>query len=1004
MKWLNFFIDRPVTSWVLNIMLVVCGLLAAGGILVDEYPQVIVPRLTVQTNYRNASALTVEKEVTGPIEEALAVVEGLDKLSSESKSGESTVWLSFNANISMDRAVIQVNEQLSRIKSQLPSDADTPQLQRSGSAEPIFYITVKSKTLKGAELTHFANTHIKNHFQGINGVAGVKVWGPSYAMNIDLDELALIDQNMSIEHIASVLKNNELLLQAGKRGSLEPINLDVVAKNARDYEKLIIGTNADAPVYLGDLAHIRLQEDDRELRLRVNGQDAVLLAITKASDGNILNVTDALRAMIPKVNAELNNQAILSIEADKSLFVRESLKTIYMTILEACLLVLLIIFLFLRHLRATLVPLVTIPISLIATFLAFKIFGLSINTITLLALVLAVGLVVDDAIVVLENIFRYRERGASALDAARAGAQEIGFAIIAMTLTLISVYIPLAFVSDITGVVLREFAITLAAAVFFSGIVALTLSPLMCAYLLKKTPRENKFSLIIENIINHVEISYVKLLKIIFNHKKILYINLFIILILGAVINSYISTNLLPKEDRGLIGAFIPQVPGFNLDDLEKYQAQVEQLFINQPEVDRTLTFAFPEGAQVIALLKPRAQRFVHAEEVVERIRSLTSELPTISPQVWSDNIGLEALQDNAKDNSNIGVTIKSSKSYETIFEVAQNLADALQKDNFLKDAHTDLNLSEKAFSIEILREPLSALGINEKSLSILLQTFADRMRPSEFKLDGQRYDVLLNARDSHDDLSMIYVATKNGDQVPLATVAKVHRDVVAPSLKHKQQMRAATVSANLDAKTSLDQARVYLDKIVAEHVPSDMTISFDGALAMQEKSTTTFYMLILAGLVFIFAIMAIQFENILDPMIILVTVPLAAVGAIFTLWLTHTGANLFTQVGMLTLIGLITKHGILLTEFVSHHKKTMDLKEAIFTAAHWRFRPIVMTTAAMVLGALPLVMSTNAGYEARASIAWVIIGGMIFGTILTLFVLPVVIYSVYMIKQKYKG
>lgn len=1003
MKWLNFFIDRPVASSVINLMMVICGLLALNGLLVDEYPQVIVPRLTIKTSYRNASALTVEKEITGPLEEALALVEGLDSLSSESKSGESEIRLQFASGVSMDRAVMQANEQISRIKARLPEDVEMPQVMRGSGDEgdAIFYLSVKSNTLGGAALKHFANTHIKSHFQGIEGAAEVQVWGPEYAMDIELDERALYDQKVSPAQIANVLKNNELLLQAGTLSSNEPINLDVVAKNASDYERLVVGMNGDAPVLLGDVAKIELLEDSRDFRLRIDGQNAVILAITKASDGNILNITDAIRAMIPKVNEEIHGIARVSIEADKSLFVRESLKTIYKTIFEACVLVLLIIFLFLRHIRATLVPLVTIPISLIATFFALKIFGLSINTITLLAMVLAVGLVVDDAIVVLENIFRYREQGFSAMESARKGAQEIGFAIIAMTFTLISVFMPLVFVADITGVILREFAITLASAVFFSGIVALTLSPLMSAYLLKKTPQENRFSLAIEKFIKNIERGYAWLLGKLFAQRRFMYLALLFILALGVFLYQRLSSDLLPKEDRGLIGAFIPQVPGFDLDDLEPYQAQVEHIFIEQPEVERTITFAFPGGVQVVSILRPWHERAVHAEEVVERIRKLTSTIPTIMAGPWSDNIGLAALRDSSQENASVAVAIKSAKSYEEIEAAAQKLSEALQKDDFLKDARSDLNMSQKAFGVEVNREAMAALGIDEKSLSQALQTFSDRMRPSEFKLEGQRYNVYLESSTPVDDLSMIYVSTKDGEQVPLATVAEVRREVQAPVLKHLNQMRSATVFANLSPKTSLQEARIYLDEMVKKHVPQDMVVSYEGALAMQEKTSQTFFMLFLAGLIFIFAVMAIQFEGIIDPLIILVTVPLAGVGGVILLFLTNTGTNLFTQVGMLTLIGLITKHGILLTEFVTHHQKEgMDLKEAIFKAAAWRFRPIVMTTAATVLGALPLIISSGAGVEARASIGIVIVGGMIFGTILTLFVLPAVIYSVHSFKQ----
>lgn len=1003
MKWLNFFIDRPVTATVINAMLIVLGLLAFKGLLVDEFPVVVVPRLTVITSYRNASASTVEKEVTGPIEEALASVEGLEALSSESSNGESKVHLKFSPSVPMDRAVMQVNEQLSRIRSRMPEDADPAKVERGGDhGDAIFYITVKSPTLHGAALTHFTETHIKSHFQGIDGVAQVSVWGPDFAMNIELDPIALVELKISPLDIVNVLKRNELLLQAGTLRSMEPINLDVVAKSAEDYRQMIVGTNGGVPVLLGDIATIDLIDDSRNMRLRVNGQNATMLAISKASDGNILKITDDIRALIPKINEEIRGMAEISIEADKSFFVRESLKTIYRAILEACVLVILIIFFFLRHVRATLIPLVTIPISLTATFFALKIFGLSINTITLLAMVLAVGLVVDDAIVVLENIFRYREQGFNAREAAQKGAQEIGFAIIAMTCTLMSVFLPLVFIGDIIGVILREFAITLAAAVFFSGIVALTLSPLMCAHLLQRHPKENALSRGIEKAIIALDLAYLSSLKRLFRHRFVLYICLFVLLASGVFLYQRLDHDLLPKEDRGLIGAWIPMVPGFDLDAMEKYQAQVELLFMNRPEIERTLSFAFPSGVSVISILKPWHERNTHSEKIIEELRKETAQIPTINVFPWSDNIGLSALKDEGAENASVAVALKSAKSFEELELASHHLADEIRKEGVLEDVRSDLNMSQKAYAIEILREPLAALGVDEKSISIILQTFADRMRPSEFKLEGQRYSVFLQSQVPSDDLSMIYINTKDGGQVPLATVAKVKADVQAPVLKHLNQMRSATVLANLPEGTSMGEARVYLDEIVKKHVPSTIAVSYEGALAMHEKSSQTFLLLFLAGLIFIFAVMAIQFEGIIDPLIIMVTVPLAGIGGVFLLWVTQNGTNLFTQVGMLTLIGLITKHGILLTEFVSHHRKAgMDLQESIFLAAKWRFRPIIMTTAATVLGAVPLIISRGAGFEARASMGMVIVGGMIFGTALTLFVLPAVIFSVHSLSDR---
>lgn len=1000
MKWINFFIERPVTATVINCMLIISGLLAFRGLLVDEYPHIVVPKLSVETTYNNASTETVEKEITGPIEEKLALIEGLERISSESRAGHSSVHLQFMAGISMDRASMQVNEQLTRMSGRLPKEAQQPRINRGGAGRPIFYLSVKSSKLSGADLTHFAYTHIKNHFQGIDGLAEVKVWGPPYIMSIELDPLALHNQKISPHKIVEVLKKNELLLQAGQTKSGEPISLDVVAKNAQDYENMIIGSNATAPVYLGDVAQIRLTEDTKEEKFRVDGQNAVLIALTKASDGNILEVTDAITKVIPKVNEDLRGLAEVHIESDKSIFVRESLKTIYKTIIEACILVLLIIFLFLRHLRATLIPLVTIPISLCATFLALKIFGLSINTITLLAMVLAVGLVVDDAIVVLENIFRYREQGLNALEAAKKGAEEIGFAIIAMTCTLMSVFLPLVFVADITGTLLREFAITLASAVFFSGIVALTLSPLMCATLLKKEPHENALGRAIERCIIWLEVSYEKVLRKLFVQRKIMYAVLGVIIAGGGFIYQRLESNLVPKEDRGIIGASIPDIPGYDADTMDPYVDQVEQIFLARPEVLRTLTSISEGSNHVIAILKPWHERKKHAETIIDEIRKEIKELP-LEVYPWSDNIGLEALQDDSNGDSSIVVAIRSTKSYQDIEAVASLLSSKISVDGILKDAHSDLNMNQKSIAIDLKPEALASLGIDEKSISIAVQTFSDRMQPSEFKLDGHRYSVYLSSASKTEDLNLIYLATKSGIQVPLSTVAHIERHVQAPVLKHLNQMRAAKVLANQGDETSLSDAKNYLDSIIPQIVPSDMNITYEGALGMQEKSSKTFALLFLAGLVFIFAIMAIQFEGVIDPLIILFTVPFACIGGALMLWIVGSGTNLYTQVGMLTLIGLITKHGILLTEFVvNQRRQNIGLETAIFEAARLRFRPIVMTTAAMVLGALPLITSSGAGVESRAAIGTVIVGGMVFGTLLTLFVLPAAIYSVHSLRD----
>src|SRR5579871_2169683 len=815
MKFLDFFIDRPVTATVVNLMLIVCGVLSFKGLLVDEYPRIVVPKVKIYTPYSNASAKTVEREITDPIEEAMSLVEGVDSITSSSKSGLSEVRMRFSPHVSMDRAVMQVTEQLARIVPSLPEDADTPQIKRGDEGGGHFiYLGVKSKTLSGAALTHFARTHIKSHFQGINGVAEVEVMGAPYAMNIVLNTLAVHSQRLSPENIIRVLRQNELLLQAGRMRTKEPVSLDLAATGPEDYRRLIVGKNGNVSALLGDVANVDLIDDDSSQKIRIDGQNAIIIGISKAPDGNNLQVADAIYAMVKKVNEEVRGQAEITVESDHSVFVRASLKSIFNTILEACVLVILIIFLFLRHLRATLVPLITIPISLIATFAALKIFGLSINTVSLLAMVLAVGLVVDDAIVVLENIFRYREQGFGALESARKGAKEIGFAIVAMTITLMSVFLPLAFVGDITGVILREFAITLAAAVLFSGVVALTLSPLMCAWVLKHQSTEGKIGTKIEHAITWTENAYQKLLTKVFHRPRLLLICMLVVLFGGIVIYRYLPSDLVPKEDRGIIGAFIPMVPGFDLDDMEPYVGKVEAIFLGRSEIERSVVIGFEDGFHVVSILKPWSKRPLHAEKIVAAIRNEVKTIPTVNVYPWSWNIGLSALEEESGEHAEVMVALKTVGPYERLDVIAKKLVERLQKDGLLINPHYDLNMDEKAYSIKILREPLSALGIDEKAISIALQTYAHRIRASEFKLAGQRYKVYLEPDVKTDDLGAIYVATKSGEQVPLSTVAKVKQTVEAPVLRHLNQMRTTRVLANLNLGGSLGDAKAYLDKV----------------------------------------------------------------------------------------------------------------------------------------------------------------------------------------------
>lgn len=994
MKFVSFFIERPVTAIVINAMLVICGLLAFFSLTVDEYPKIVVPKLTIRVILPNASSETIEKEVTDPLEQGLAKIGGITKMISESSDQESRVQLYFSHKISMDKAVSLVNEELLKIKSILPKEAREPELRRVQDEGSLYYLGLKSSTLRGAALAHFANVEVKNHFSGLDGVAEARVLGPAYAMRISLDQVAMHSQKVDVFEVIKVLKESESMLSAGTLNRSEPISFDVVPKSSQDYEGLIVHRNDRVPVFLRDIANIELVQDERNLNIKIDGQDAVMIEVKKSADANILEVANAVKKLILKLNTELKGQIVFESLHDQSIFVRESLGTIYRTIFEACLLVLFIILIFLRNLKAILIPLITIPISLIGTFLALKIFNASINTITLLAMVLAVGLVVDDAIVILENIFRYIENGLSPKEAAKKGGEEIGFAIIAMTLTLVAVFLPLAFVSDLSGELLKEFAIALSSAVLFSGVTALTLSPLMCAFLLKHEINNNKISLKIEKFLNKIEQAYKKIFTIIFEKKLITFLSLFVLIIMGIFLYKKIPQNLLPKEDRGFVGVFIPHIAGFTVEDMEPYVDQVEEILLRHEEKERILTFGFMKGTNLILPLKKWQNRKKSQEDLVNEIRKEVSIIPSANIWPWGLDTGLEALKEDDSENAQVVIAFKTTKPYVYLEEHLKILVEKWQKEGLLQDVRKDLSFTKKTHLVTPDREQMASLGITETQISLALQAFSDRISPVYYKYDGQRYQVYIDSQNNIESINDIYIKTAGEEEILLSAIATTKEMIKPESLKHFGQMRTANVFANIPKGKSLSDVERIIDEGLSEVIPHDITPIKRGALAMKDEANRGFLLLFLAGLIFIFAIMAIQFESFFYPFIILLTVPMALIGAIFFLWLFKADMNIYTQLGMLTLIGLITKHGILLTEFIKQKlHEGFELKKAIFMAVSLRFRPILMTTLCTILGALPLITQKGAGMEARSSLGIVIVGGMILGTILTLFVLPVIIY-----------
>lgn len=999
MKITDFFIKRPVIALIFNAMIALIGYLSFTTLLVREYPDVDFPRIEVRTYYPNASPEVVESAVTNPLEDELAGIEGIDSITSHSKHGGSYIWLTFKNGTPIDKALISIREAIGQTR--LPKDVKSPLIQRKANSGglPFMILSLEAANMDFGELTHYANLHLKNTFRGIKGIASVEVWGQPYTYNIVLDQHKMFSFGVNADDVYNALTRANLSLPAGKFQNEISVTLNSELKSVKDYENLVVkekafsseGTKYPA-VLLKQIADIKLETDNKRFRVRINGNPGLSLSIYKASDANPLEVSTAVHKQVEQLSKTLPHNIKIHIMADQADFVRHALKNVKSSIIEAVFFVLIVVFLFLRNIRATLIPLVTIPISLLGSFLFLKLFGFSINIMTLLAMVLAIGLVVDDAIVILENIQRHIEKGLSPLEAALTGSKEIGFAIIAMTLTLTSVYAPLAFINGPIGDLFIEFAVALAGSVFISGIVALTLSPLMCAKSLKQNekPLWSSIDIFLATVVKR----YQTTLNHIITYKKTC-AGIFIASLCGIfLLTKVIPNETAPKEDRNLIGVFMPPIPGKNIDTMDQKISLVEAQVKSLPEIEHSIVFAGEWGANVMLPLKPQNSRKRSAQEIVEAIRPSINQLPSIDAHPWSHDSGLPGIGDPSRDG-NLSLAISSTESYQSLFKVVEKVRQALETDPIFQNIRHNLKLDTPTYRVDINTNEMSHLKITAQQIAKTIEVFFSGDQSLTFSKDGILYMLTLKGKDLPWGLNELYVINPFGKRISLGAIASMVPTSNPDSLYHYNQMRSVTISADLPKNTPLGNAIAPFYKQVSDHLPPEYKKSWIGNVKIFSESKNTMMTLFLLAIIFIYAILAVQFENFIDPFIILLTVPLACLGALFFVKLTGGSLNIYTQIGLITLIGLITKHGILIVEFTNQLKSKMRLKEAVIQASSLRLRPILMTTGAMVFGGVPLILSSDAGHEAQRAIGIVLLGGLLLGTSFTLFVFPTICYAI---------
>jgi multidrug efflux pump len=1004
-------IKRPVLATVMSLVIVLMGFLSYSRMAVREYPNIDPPVVSVRTVYKGATAQVIESAVTQPLEDSLSGIEGIKTIKSNSREEVSQITITFLTSREVDAAAADVRDRVSRIRKQLPATIDEPVVSKiEADAQAIIWIAITSDRQSPMEITDFADRYLTDPLKAVPGVSSVIIGGErKYAMRIWLDRERLAAQGLTAQDIESALINQNVESPGGRIESTQrefTVQPRTDLRSPEDFNNMIISTNG-YPIRLKDVGRAVPGPYENRKIVRVGGNEAIGLGVVKQSTANTLEVARGVKALLPRLQASLPPGMKAWIAVDTSVFIEESIKAVYTTMIEALILVVLVIFVFLRSGRATLIPAVAIPVSVIGHFTFLKMLGFSINTLTLLGVVLSIGLVVDDAIVVLENIHRHIEEGMKPLKAAFQGSKEIGFAVIAMTVTLAAVFTPLSLMTGNTGKLFTEFALTVATSVIVSGFVALTLTPMMCSKLLK--PGHTRIYTYTEGFFEGMNNGYRAILRATLRHRWV--VGVMFIVVLGGMVFLFkqLKSELSPVEDRGLFLAFVVAPEGSTMSYTDGYMHVVEGITSSIPEITTMFAVVAPgldrpnpvNLGVAFAVLKPWS----------ERTRSQLTITKELGPKLYG---GLPGALSFALNPPSLGQGLLTKQIeyviYGNSFQELQgqvNLVMAKLRDYpGITALDTDLKLNKPQLAVDIDRDKASDLGVSMDTIGHTLQTLLGSRDVTRYKHEGKQYDVVVQLEDSKrmqpTDLTSIYVRGRDGQLMQLSNLVKIHEAVAPKELNHFNKLRAAIINGNVASGYTLGQALETIDATVKQELPPGVITDLDGQAREFREAGGQLYLTFALALVFIYLVLSAQFESFAGPLVIMFTVPLAMTGALLAMWINASlgnggTLNVYSQIGLVMLVGLITKHGILIVEFANQLRSRGKEKfEAVVEAATLRLRPILMTTGAMVLGAIPLALAHGAGAESRQSIGWVIVGGLVVGTLLTLFVIPT-IYTVLM-------
>jgi len=999
MKLSETSIRRPVLAIVMSLLIVLIGMVSFDRLSVREYPRIDEPLVTVTTRLLGASSEVIESQVTKTLEDSIAGIDGVDIMSSISRTEQSQITVRFKLSKDPDTAAAEVRDRVARVRGRLPSSVDEPVIAKvEADATPTIWLAYTSETMSALEMTELINRVVKPRLQTIAGVADVQIGGDRrYAMRIWLDPDLLASYRLTVQDVEDALRRQNLEVPAGRIESRQR-EFNVTARTdlntVGQFNEVALKTVNGYTVRLRDVARIQEAAASERTRVRLNGVPSISTGIIRNATANPLEVADGVRALMPLIQADLPASVTVVQANDLSVFIDRSVKAVYTTVAEAVVLVALVVFVFLRTLRASIIPLVTIPVSLIGSFALIALAGFTINTLTLLALVLAIGLVVDDAIVVLENIFRHIERGMQPFQAAIKGIREISFAVIAMTLTLAAVFAPLAFTPGRTGRLFGEFALTLAGAVLVSGFVALTLTPMMCSKLLRHNPKPGWFDRSMERVLDGISNGYRRALTLSLRARWLV-----LLVMVGSGAGSWhlyntTKSELSPIEDRGVIAMPIRAPEGATLEYTARYLDAIERITAQYPEFDRR--FMSMQGGQVSSAfgVLRTVDWTERSKTTMELQRELIPRLAAL-PGISAFPVTPPSLGQGFRERP-INFVLVSSDSYQNMSRVAQQMLAEMAKNPGIVQPDSDLQLNKPEIFVDVDRSRAADAGVSVEAVARTVETMLGGRVVTRYKRDADQYDVIVQTaergRATPEDIDRIFVRGRGDTMVPLSSLVKIRESVSPRELNRFNQRRSVTLTANLGPDLALGEALEFMDQTAAKLLPAGYSVELNGVSREFRASSGALAVVFVLALVFIFLVLAAQFESFIDPLVILLSVPLSMVGALAALQWSGGTLNVYSQIGLITLVGLITKHGILIVEFSNQLRlQGLDAREAVVEAASQRLRPILMTTGAMVLGALPLALATGAGAESRQQIGWVIVGGMSVGTLLTIFVVPTV-------------